>query len=272
VLSSSDDVVTAPSPLHARIIGAGPPVLFVHGLGASGRYWGSGFDALADSHRLAFVDLSGFGRSRSVPGPYGIDGQVRHLRRFVDEKLPAPPLVLVGHSFGAVVAFAAAARWTGVSAVVAFGLPAFTSPEEGRRHLVALGLMNRWMATTSPWARRACWTLCRFRPVARAVAPFMAPDLPPEVARDGVEHTWASARQAFDSLVHDADLVHWAGAASASLVVVQGDGDLIAPPESLARVLGDTRMKIRTMSGDHHLPLRQPDRCLEILQELIGPS
>ena len=100
----------------------------------------------------------------------------------------------------------------------------------------------------------------------------MAPDLPPEVARDGVEHTWASARQAFDSLVHDADLVHWAGAASASLVVVQGDGDLIAPPESLARVLGDTRMKIRTMSGDHHLPLRQPDRCLEILQELIGPS
>ena len=263
--------MTAPSPLHARLIGAGPPVLFVHGLGASGRYWGSGFDPLADTHRLAFVDLAGFGRSRSVPGPYGVDGQIGHLRRFVDESLPATPLVLVGHSFGAVVAFAAASRWTGVSAVVAFGLPAFPSPDEARRRLVTLGLMERWMSTASPWAERACRTLCRFRPLARAVAPFIAPDVPPEVARDGVEHTWASARQAFDSLVHDADLVHWAGAASASLVVVQGDGDLIAPPKSVAQVLENTGVEIRTMPGDHHLPLRRPACCLEIIEKLIGP-
>jgi hypothetical protein len=170
-----------------------------------------------------------------------------------------------------VVAFATASRWTGVSAVVAFGLPAFTSPEEARRRLVTLGLMERWMSTASPWAERACRTLCRFRRLARAVAPFIAPDVPPEVARDGVEHTWASARQAFDSLVHDADLVSWARTASASLVVVQGDGDLIAPPKSLAQVLENTGVEIRTMPGDHHLPLRRPARCLEIIEKLIGP-
>lgn len=190
----------------------------------------------------------------------------------MDESLPATPLVLVGHSFGAVVAFAAASRWTDVKVVAAFGLPAFTSSDAARRRLVALGLMERWMSTASPWAERACWTLCRFRFVARALAPLVAPDLPPEVARDGVEHTWASARQAFDSLVHDADLAVWAGRATAPLLVVQGEDDLIAPPSYVERVLGDTGVEIRTIPGDHHLPLRQPARCLEIIEEFIGPA
>ena len=61
----SDDLVD----LYSRVIGRGSPVLFVHGLGGSGRYWGDTFDHLGSRHRLAFVDLAGFGRSIDVAGP-----------------------------------------------------------------------------------------------------------------------------------------------------------------------------------------------------------
>ncbi|MGI9032446.1 MAG: hypothetical protein ACR2HY_01920 [Acidimicrobiales bacterium] len=100
--------------------------------------------------------------------------------------------------------------------------------------------------------------------------PLAAPDLPAEVARDSVEHTWASFSQAFDSLVGNADVVAWAGTASARLVVVQGDDDPIAPPALVTRVLGHTQVEIRTLPGDHHLPLRRPASCLKIVREVIG--
>ena len=56
--------------LHARIVGEGAPVVFLHGLGASLRYWGRGYDALSSSHRLVFIDLLGFGGSAKPDGAY----------------------------------------------------------------------------------------------------------------------------------------------------------------------------------------------------------
>jgi len=47
-----------------RLIGEShPAVVFIHGLGASLRYWGTAYDQLADRSRLLFVELLGFGGS-----------------------------------------------------------------------------------------------------------------------------------------------------------------------------------------------------------------
>ncbi len=165
--------------LYGRIVGHGPPLLFVYGLGGSARYWGEAFEPLSTKWRLAFVDLAGFGRSRTVAGPYDIEGHVRRLAAFRGEHLGGDPLVIVGHAFGAVLAFAAAAEWQRVAGVVAFGLPAFSSAERARARLASLGVMERWMATGATWARLACWAVCHTRPLARATGPLLRPDLPP---------------------------------------------------------------------------------------------
>ena len=52
--------------LRARIIGEGSAVVFLHGLGASIRYWGRSYDLLAARHRLVFFDLLGFGGFASL--------------------------------------------------------------------------------------------------------------------------------------------------------------------------------------------------------------
>ena len=54
--------------LAVRLAGAsGTPIVFLHGLASSSRYWTPGVARLAQTHRLIMPDLLGFGRS---PRPF----------------------------------------------------------------------------------------------------------------------------------------------------------------------------------------------------------
>lgn len=58
--------------VRARVLGAGPPVVLVHGLGASARCWAHNLGALARCSKVYVVDLPGFGESETpedVPTP-----------------------------------------------------------------------------------------------------------------------------------------------------------------------------------------------------------
>jgi pimeloyl-ACP methyl ester carboxylesterase len=59
--------------LYCRREGTGPPVVLVHGLAGSWRYWRRGLDELTERHALYIPDLLGFGRS---PKPRGTTGSV----------------------------------------------------------------------------------------------------------------------------------------------------------------------------------------------------
>ena len=57
-------------PLHAVLIGEGPPLVLVHGLLVSGEMFAPVVPDLARRHRLVIPDLRGQGASASLPGPY----------------------------------------------------------------------------------------------------------------------------------------------------------------------------------------------------------
>jgi pimeloyl-ACP methyl ester carboxylesterase len=225
------------------------------------------------------VSWSRFRRFRALSGSYACSVQESERPRGVAGSPTAGfglilALPLVGHSFGGAVAFRAAGCWpalTGhsVAGVMAFGLPAARSPQAARLRLASLGITERWMVTGSQWAKAACWALCHPRPLARALAPYLAPDVPPAVARDGVEHTWRSSNEAFASLVEDADLHAWAAATTVPRLVVQGGADRIATPQEVCDVLRGTGVEVMEVPGDHHLPLRQPDLCRRLLVSLL---
>ncbi len=50
--------------LHARLVGdTGPPIVLLHGMAGSRRYWGAAYDVLGRHGRLIVPDLLGFGSS-----------------------------------------------------------------------------------------------------------------------------------------------------------------------------------------------------------------
>ena len=92
--------------------GAGTPVVLLHGLSGSSRWWSRNIDALAEKHLVAAVDLVGFGQNRRFRGlplllpSFGETTALlaRWLETFGE------PVHLVGHSMGGQIATALTAE------------------------------------------------------------------------------------------------------------------------------------------------------------------
>eukprot|EP00898_Chlorokybus_atmophyticus_P001770 jgi/Chlat1/2594/Chrsp178S02448 len=80
----------------------GPPVVLVHGFGASAYHWRYNIPALAKHHRVYALDLLGFGLSDKATGEtvYGSELWSRQLATFIDEVVGGEPCVLAGNSLG----------------------------------------------------------------------------------------------------------------------------------------------------------------------------
>ncbi len=107
-----------------------PPVLFIHGFGASIGHWEHNFAAFADRHPVYGVDLVGWGGSRKPNIDYDIDLWVEQVYDFWQTFI-GEPIVLMGNSIGSLVALVAAARYPEMAArLVMVSLPDLSAEQE----------------------------------------------------------------------------------------------------------------------------------------------
>ena len=83
--------------------GAGPTVLFIHGLLGSNRNWAHLVDGIEASHRVVIPDLFGHGASAKPMGDYSLGAHAATLRDLLDQ-LDIDRVTLVGHSLGGGIA------------------------------------------------------------------------------------------------------------------------------------------------------------------------
>ena len=97
--------------LHAQELGSGPPVVMLHGLlvGNMTTWYFSAAPELAKHHRVILFDLRGHGLSERAARGYDVETMSRDLEAVI-ETLAKEPAIVVGHSYGAVVALARALR------------------------------------------------------------------------------------------------------------------------------------------------------------------
>lgn len=142
-----DVVVTqpagAPVRLRAAVSGDGPPILFLHGLGASGYAFRHLARDLARTHRVIRLDLKGFGRSdKPFDDAYRPSDQAALVAAFLRQERLAG-VTLVGHSYGGAVALLTAlalereAAWR-IKRMVLLNTPAFRQDLPGTQRLLAL--------------------------------------------------------------------------------------------------------------------------------------
>ena len=89
---------------------SGPPVILVHGLGASVEFWVRNIPILARHYRVYAVDIVGFGRSDK---PMQYDWAVERVADFMDDFLNAVGLDKVhwvANSMGGLITLITAAR------------------------------------------------------------------------------------------------------------------------------------------------------------------
>ena len=260
------------SPLAARVIGEGTPIVLLHGLGASGVYWGSAYDRLGDGHSLVVPDLLGFGASPRPCAGYGPDEHVAALEACLDAAHVQQPAVVVTHSAGAIVALRlAATRRERVRAVIMFGPPLYPDPADARRHVTQLGLMARLFANDGAFAAMICRWSCAHRRLAAGLAELSRPDLPAQIARDGVEHSWASYSETLGRLVIDSAAADWMSDVTAPIVIVAGLGDPVCNHPFLHEIAhAHPNVDYRAWPGGHHLPLTDPTRAVALIVDIAN--
>jgi len=96
-------VKAGPISWHVQILGAGPPMLLLHGTGAATHSWRGLAPLLAKEFTLIAPDLPGHGfTSRPGSGRLSLPGMAKSIGELL-EALEVTPQICVGHSAGAAV-------------------------------------------------------------------------------------------------------------------------------------------------------------------------
>lgn len=246
-----------PITLHTEALGpADSPqaVVFLHGLAGSTASWLAPFRELAPTRRVVLVDLLGFGHSPKPAMAYSLDDHLLALRTTLNG-LGVKRAHLVGHSMGALLALAYAARFPqAVGQLVLLALPWYANPDEARRKIAAQSLFNRWLALETPLAHLACTVMCRLRPWLMPLMPRLLRDVPPQVAMDVLRHNWLSYSRSMQHLIIASTPAAWLSAYTGPILFIQGLQDEAAPCAPVkAGIAGAANARLETLDAGHHM-------------------
>jgi pimeloyl-ACP methyl ester carboxylesterase len=132
--------------------GRGPAVLLIHGLGSNMRVWRRTFDQLAAHHRVAAIDLPGYGRSSKGNYLYSMSLFARVVDRVID-RLGMKDPVLVGHSMGGQIAMTHALAFPQKARALVLAAPAgFETFEPGEGTWMTEVVNKEFLKATPPEA------------------------------------------------------------------------------------------------------------------------
>lgn len=259
-------------PLHVQVLDrSGPRYVFLHGLGATHRYWQRQLETHPLPGKVTMVDLLGFGDSPKPWFRHNVERHVEKLRAAIGSG--ESDLILVGHSLGAALALAYAARFPGqIRKLVLLSLPWFSGGERDAYHWLRRRAEG-WLFTNVALMTVACVFT---RGIIGPLIPYLRPDLPREVAEDVVKHSWMASTTSLWDVVYRHDFTKDADALPSTLPVicVHGDRDMTIPPDGVCKLAsgrGNWRM-VTLPDVDHHPWLRQPRKCRELIIDGPGPN
>ncbi|MDA0159548.1 alpha/beta hydrolase [Solirubrobacter ginsenosidimutans] len=91
--------------IYMECVGSGSPtVLLEAGFGGSSRNWNSVLPLLGRTTRSCAYDRAGLGESDAMPGVHDAGDEIKDLERLLERARIEPPFVLVGHSYGGLLA------------------------------------------------------------------------------------------------------------------------------------------------------------------------
>lgn len=229
--------------------------------------------------RVLSPDLPGFGETPPLPGrTHDLEAYVDWLTAFATEV--APGAVVLGHSFGSIVAASAVAAGLATPALILvnpIGAPALEGP---RGILTRLAIFYYWAGAKLPSA--AGEALLRNRGIVRAMSVSMAKTRDPELRRFvHDQHDTYFSRFADRDVLHDAfvtsvshDVRESARSISQPVLLVAAQRDDITPIEkerALARLFPRAEL-VEIADVGHLIHYETPAPAAAAIRRFLAPS
>lgn len=251
---------------HERL-GAGKPVLLIHGLGSTWRTWDPILAGLSAQREVIAVDLPGFGETPPLPGEVTIATLSDAITAFIDTHGLAG-VDLVGSSVGARLVLELARRGVGGN-TVALDPGGFWTPRQLKAFQVSIGTSIRLIRflqpvlpalTGNPVSRTALLAQLSVKPWA----------LPQELVLRELR-TWATAPSydpLLDALVHGPDQQGApAGSTPGRVVIGWGRQDRVVTPSQAARATARfPDAELHWFESCGHFPMwDQPEETIRVV-------
>lgn len=236
-MSGSDEIADGapaarPPELHRVVAGDkdAPPLLVLHGITESRRYWLPRILELAGRYRIVIPDLPGFGLSPKPFADYTPDYFVKSLMQLVEQELPGnAPIRILGHSLGSLLAIEIAARHPErVERLALLSVPRFDDPEEAHRVWFAGSYSYRNLLASNSLSANLSHVR---RTGVRLTARYLR-RLPWTVVSDSRRFTFRSLTSTLEHcLLHYRVDDAFAALPRIPIALIHGDADQVAPLE-----------------------------------------
>lgn len=242
-------------------------VVLLHGLGATGDYFGAFYDGLSRRRRVVIVDMLGFGHSLDEQRDrFDLDDHVEALDQALDSLgLGDSRVVLAAHSMSAAVALTWADRHRErVRHVYLWGPPIYKDESAAQSAVSEYGLLGRLFALDARWAERACRINCANRELSGRALALAAPRWPTEVSSDASQHTWNAYHLSLRNLIIEVD---WSTVlpANVPVTIFRGGDDPIGDQAYIASISGTAQI-VNVPGSDHHVALEHPKLLFDALE------
>lgn len=147
--------------------GSGPDVLFIHGLPGTIEDWEPMVKPLVPSFRLTFFDRPGHGHSSAEGHQFTLQSNASAALQIID-RLKLKEVIVVGHSYGAAVAMAMAAR----------------DPASVRTYVMVGGVLTYYPGREVPTALHLVQIPVLGRGLSTVLSPFFGPAMLEEGVRE----------------------------------------------------------------------------------------
>jgi pimeloyl-ACP methyl ester carboxylesterase len=247
--------------LHYEVNGVGQPLLFIHGLGSSGRDWGFQVKEFSKTYQVITFDLRGHGQSDKPAGPYSLSMFAADTAGLL-KSLGVESAHVVGLSLGGGIAFQLAVDFP---ALVKTMTIVNSAPE-----LIVRTFKDR----IGIWQRFVIVRLLGMRKMGEILSKRLFPKNEHAPLRTEFVESWArNDPRAYQDAMRA--MVGWSvkdklGSIKCPVLVVSADQDYapVSLKEEYTKLMPDARLVV--ISDAHHAtPVEQPDKFNAVLKDFI---
>lgn len=245
--------------------GGEPPLVLLHGLGATSAVWSGVAEHLERAgRRSTSLDLLGYGDSLRIGTRFTVPDQAAAVARLLQDE--PGPVHLVGHSWGCLVASRVALDHPDLVQRLTLVSPAvFSDPATARDRLGSRSWLARRTVDGAPAASLVCGAMCLLRPMLGSLAGHARRDLPEAVSHGGVQHSYPAYRDGVLSLWTHNPVAELLARPPVPTRVVLADDDHTVRPSDVLDLPRDPAVEVVRLPGTHLLPIEDPFVLADVL-------